>query len=121
MTDRNLVDALDDLASSKHDDHSVAAEAADEIRRLRAILEAALPLCERGAETGWLTMESAPKDGTKILVCWDAPTSAYQAIGVVFFDHSESYNGWLSFPGYWYKEPTRWRPLPPPPTDGGVK
>lgn len=36
---RDLVDLLDDLAAAKHDDLSVAADAAQEIRRLRTSLD----------------------------------------------------------------------------------
>lgn len=61
--------------------------------------------------TGWRPIETAPRDGTMILVGrWD------QGLATVYGDH------WAEDPGCWYDssglfEPTHWMPLPEPPED----
>lgn len=64
--------------------------------------------------TGWQDIATAPRDGTEILACWDAPTPEFKARGVVMWD--VSYGGtWITLPGHWPKHPTHWMPLPEPP------
>lgn len=75
-----------------------------------AIARAAIAALE-GSE--WRPIETAPRDGTEVLGCWDAPTPEYKARGVLIWD--EHYGNWISIPGHWRKEPTHWRPLPAPP------
>lgn len=76
-------------------------------------------LAATSQDEGWLLIDSAPRDGTEILACWDAPTPEYRARGVVFWNGDE----WLTAPGNWRKSPTHWRPLPaaPPPPEGADK
>lgn len=74
---------------------------------------AALPLPEQTKEEeGWRTMESAPKDGTWVLLWWPhwhhAPITGYFArgIGLWVADRALGVDG---------VNPTRWMPLPVPP------
>lgn len=79
---------------------------------------------DRAERAGWLPIESAPKDGTPILVC--DMKSRIPAAEVVHWN-----DGWLSgTPDYWediqsrgrglqvlgmHETPTYWQPLPQPP------
>lgn len=57
--------------------------------------------------SGWFPMDTAPKDGTRILA---------HETGVVdraYWDHGR--HGWYSHGTLWY--PTEWMPLPNPPAD----
>ena len=65
---------------------------------------------------GWLPIESAPKDGTSILIRWaytDAPEQNHYEVGW----WSEEYEDWIA--GECSREPisnpTLWTPLPPAP------
>jgi hypothetical protein len=71
----------------------------------------------------WQTMETAPRDGTDILACWDAPTDMYRARGVVRWEvFNLSGDGyWATRPGDWNKNPTHWQPLPEPPSPSHVE
>lgn len=68
-------------------------------------------------ETGWMPIESAPKDGTKILVAkagTDWITIAAHA------QHKYRGHPWrelFSCGGVVWREPTHWLPLPPPPQE----
>jgi hypothetical protein len=77
-----------------------------EIERLKAALAAR-------SSPEWQPIETAPKDGTEILACWDAPTPEYKARGLIRWDH----NCWITTLGYWEKEPTHWQRLPATPVD----
>lgn len=64
---------------------------------------------------GWESMDSAPKDGTRILG-WDESNRGYPAeCEVVWWvgRHGEDWRGI----GDCDPHPTKWRPLPPPPTE----
>jgi hypothetical protein len=62
---------------------------------------------EEGAANGWQPIETAPRDGTHILIrpC-DGTYNVARWIGF-----------WASVPGAWTRQPTHWQPLPPPPTE----
>jgi hypothetical protein len=72
----------------------------------------------RDAEDGWRTMDSAPKDGTRILVYQDkedddlvpqiAMWSEHAGCWVLAWDHER-------FDGDNWEVPSHWRPLPAPP------
>lgn len=75
------------------------------------------------ANSGWQPIETAPKDGTKVLVydeSYGLPQKAW--FGKDHF--KEEYEGWLFGDGDDYScglyftpiEPTHWMPLPKPPT-----
>lgn len=78
--------------------------AADELERLQAIVE-----------RRWQPIETAPKDGTTLLV-WN-PTwyqgKGGQCVGVWFRPESK----WYSIEITMSIQPTHWMPLPEPPTE----
>lgn len=61
----------------------------------------------------WQPIETAPRDGTRVLLCGD-PGNPEVVIGANWNDivtpNCFHVPGW----GYWW--PTHWRPLPAPPT-----
>jgi hypothetical protein len=82
----------------------------------------------------WQPIETAPKDGTPVLVFSPhAPFSDPTNIIVAKFDTWRSdpngeYSWWsycesvlADISGQIEPEPTHWMPLPPPPTEGGTK
>jgi hypothetical protein len=75
------------------------AEAIDQIEALRA---------------GWQPIETAPKDGTFVLVYWRDPPQDYPPDVLLYSSES----GWVDDYGSKYMEPTHWQPLPEEPTDG---
>ena len=58
---------------------------------------------------GWRPIESAPKDGTQVLLVDDAPTP--EAV-IGYWDENTD---WRHVPGEWPLSPTHWQPLPAPP------
>ncbi len=64
----------------------------------------------------WQTIESAPKDGTHV-VLYDKHIAKIQdspAIVGKYNDNDEA-PGWWGFGGRVFITPTKWMPLPPPP------
>lgn len=59
--ERDLVDLLDDLAAAKHDDISIAADAAEEIRRMREAMAKILRHMERNGMGDWPVARAARK------------------------------------------------------------
>lgn len=84
-------------------------QAADEITRLRAALEAASP---------WKQMDSAPKDGTPVLVVflYDDGEVLHR---VVWWDNVRTWPWRDEFTGYREQNAVAWMPLPEPPELGG--
>ena len=79
---------------------------------------------------GWRPIETAPRNGTLILLC----SAGYQPCAGMWFDKPEFDHGkcWLPFApegvfecdqdlddymGNGFYNPTHWQPLPPPPED----
>lgn len=112
------IDAIDaeDQGSSFPDDHvSLSGKAfgvvtKGDFRALRSALSDAAP-----AEEGWRPIETAPKDGTRV-ICWnerwEAPESGCR-YGPVWASISLAADK-----GGWKHPPTHWRPLPAPPAGG---
>ena len=72
-------------------------------------------------ESGWMTMESAPKDGTTIIV-FRPKIKAYGNIphvGTDYWGSTGTRETWMLSNDY--SVPTHWRPLPPPPEKEGGK
>lgn len=69
--------------------------------------------------TGWRDIESAPKDGTRILVScvYDVQGEAYSWEWVDWWGGDEGQEHWLDFPKQIPAPfpPTHWMPLPTPP------
>lgn len=79
----------------------------------------------------WLPIESAPKDGTGILLSngtavahghWlrdEGGTIEHRDLDGRYLgqDDMDGYEGWLDWDGGMIPPPTHWMPLPPPPTD----
>ncbi len=61
-------------------------------------------LAEETAGRGWQPIETAPKDGSPFL-------AANQKAQALLVWRDNRFDGWA----YW-EAPTRWQPLPPPPT-----
>jgi hypothetical protein len=83
--------------------------------------------------TDWQPIETAPKDGTPILLFYPGPDydsgnyhSDGEAVGVTMavVRGRTTANGYLIWEGYYsavdpsYATPTHWMPLPEPPTEG---
>ena len=60
-------------------------------------------------EQQWLPIESAPKDGTEILLY------SLGDVGVCYWRDDEVMTGWTWGLGKAFGLPTHWQPLPPPP------
>ena len=65
----------------------------------------------------WQPIETAPRDGTKVLLCHSGYAHPY-------YDRDRTPRVWVDFfrAGSWYNtapsgQPTHWRPLPAPPID----
>ncbi len=71
-------------------------------------------IIDSGRNSGWSTIDTAPKDGTEILVV-DG-----NKIRIATFDASYGDDGmWLKVPGlYSFPEPKFWMALPEPPKEG---
>ena len=105
MTDTNeLVDNLrKPWTNAEHWQH-LGQQAADEITRLQAELDAA------NEKLAWQPIETAPKDGTKILL-WGSGTGSWPCKGQFaegdYWAFTEPCVGW----------PELWMPLPEPPKE----
>ena len=73
------------------------------------------PALLRDAGDGWRSIESAPRDGTRVLLC-------HSGYAHPFYDRDRMPRVWVDFfrGGSWYNtapsgQPTHWRPLPQPP------
>lgn len=77
-------------------------------------LEALITLARRGLASQWQPIETAPKDGTRILV-YRKGAKRYPLVSVDSFESVK----W-PWPPCWYhspsdEQPTHWMPLPEPP------
>lgn len=65
------------------------------------------------AATQWRPIETAPKDGTKILAWYDG-----QGHLLVHWGYAYGIRGWLDRNGNIEYTPTHWMPFPKPPQEG---
>lgn len=66
----------------------------------------------------WQPIETAPKDGTHILLAWSYKNGTPPRVSECFWrnDMPFSQDGvWWCFHGRMFAEPTHWQPLPTPP------
>ena len=102
-------DAQDDIAAlSSTPAYKVSLDALIIMRHLETI-QAALNLLAEKAEEGWQPIETAPRDGTKVLVlnnCGSQLVARYED------------DQWLGFPGHRnvHFPLIHWMPLPEPPS-----
>lgn len=70
---------------------------------------------------GWRPIETAPKDGTLVLIFAALGNpAAFEGVLLAAYGRTDD-NGedwWALDSGGWVKSPSHWMPLPPPPTDG---
>lgn len=76
-------------------------------------------------ESEWHGMESAPRDGTPVLIWGPKFANSFSAYWTNEQTDMSKEGGWTDGSTNRYDEfyasfPTHWRPLPPPPTDKGV-
>jgi hypothetical protein len=57
---------------------------------------------------GWLPIETAPKDGTLVLLF--SPKGSQRVVCTGEF--SRDWNTWMAVPGGWPRVPTHWQSLP---------
>lgn len=77
----------------------------------------ALSCAECAYRNGWRRMETAPKDGTRILI-WDPNDDDGETYKIAYWGPKPYPTGW-TFRGGWLAadEPDGWRPLPVPPPE----
>lgn len=63
--------------------------------------------------TDWQPIESAPMDGTHILIFRTATMDPADTMFVCFYN--TRWQGWQTTPGHYGCNPTHWMPLPPVP------
>lgn len=73
----------------------------------------------------WLPIDSAPRDGTKVLMVkvgfvpavawWDSERQSFDYVEACTFAEYEHWQAYLDMDCRW--DPTHWMPLPPPPSD----
>lgn len=80
-------------------------EAAEAV--LASLSKSAAPVPEEGAETGWLPIESAPRDGA-VLLGWPINGVKPGKVMIGCF-------GGQAWPSHYGKRARHWRPLPTPP------
>lgn len=73
-------------------------------------LYASPPKADGPGEDGWQPIETAPKNGTRLLACWDINEPSY---GVVWWEDGS----WVEYDAdNRVSDPTHWRPLPVSPS-----
>jgi hypothetical protein len=61
----------------------------------------------------WQPIETAPRDGTRVLLFskWEREVDFARYVGA----YSSDPKGWVSIPGAYWKYPSHWAPLPESP------
>lgn len=108
-----IIDELTDRKSFRHLIDNLEGDVLAEIKEALAaiVLKAAFPLPTPVPDGGWRSMDSAPRDGTWVMLWW--PEWHHTAIpGYWLFDHWDADRALspLETP-----PPRAWMPLPPPP------
>lgn len=96
-------------------------EAADfKVHTSRAYMIALLDLALKGLDE-WQSIDTAPKDGTFVLLT-DSRVTDWTLVAA-WSDGSSLDRGWQTQDGLGYLTETftHWKPLPTPPKEGGVK
>ena len=109
-----LIDIAERAECTDDDDFRIDLE-----DRLKTIAETARAALAAEEESGWRTMDSAPKDGTDVLVWRGNRRLGARPQGVVracWWQPTRYEGKWVTVPGLHGIKPTHWRPLPPPPS-----
>lgn len=77
-------------------------------------IEAALLAAREQGQPQWMPIETAPRDGTRVLVYIEGG-GLYWRIIARTLDES---GGWYTDPGKHHVQPTHWQPIPAPPEAG---
>lgn len=122
-------EALEKIASGEEEEYDEELRAPVivpmDAERLSDIARAALSALPRAeADDGWRTIESAPKDGTRLLVFGGGADKVEvcawcERVGAWDLDHT-MLEDWDNQPDG-YSRPSHWRPLPAPPTQAGER
>ncbi|MFP5078252.1 DUF551 domain-containing protein [Rhizobium sp. YIM 134829] len=113
-----MVDRMIAAVEGEVDGLAIDAEQATAI--LAYVLEGALlpahPEPDAGRVEGWQPIETAPKDGTKILcICMRTDEAVKHRLGIIAVDRwTKQYDGWANFNERFWPA-THWMPLPLPP------
>ncbi len=87
----------------------------DQTNAVLAVIDDALaapqPVQASPAKDEWMPIESAPKDGFDILVCWSHRLIEMMS-GATAYDYVEGHAN-----GRFAEAPTHWMPIPPPPKE----
>ncbi|ALN73570.1 DUF551 domain-containing protein [Aureimonas sp. AU20] len=102
----------------------------DALATIASLSEALAEAEKKGAEDGWMPIETAPRDAEAVLITggtWLYSESFADGMcdwtAIATFDPNASgdhkWNGGngTEYDGIYYHNPTHWRPLPPPPRD----
>lgn len=95
---------------SEFSDNALIALLCDAVRCSRELAACAANYAKVDPPQAWKPIDSAPKDGTAILVV--EPKNDQQLRCAFWQDH---WKMWLSVPGRIHVRPTHWMPLPAPP------
>lgn len=98
MTAKEEIDQL----LKAHDAHEA------EIARLELRVVELTAQVEAARKDGWLPIESAPKDGTRILALWSDECAA----SAIWHNHDQGGNWYTDIGFSKLIEPTHWMPLP---------
>lgn len=109
-----VVSGSDSPAVNLDDNIEIAAKVVATIRNQIETLVSETARLRAELENRWLPMETAPKDGTPIIVAYDATGDV---LVVYFCSEIGHWREWAGNPCYRHY-PTHWMPIPPPP--GGI-
>lgn len=92
--------------------------------RSRGVWKAMLAAAPTPPQSNWQSIDSAPKDGTHVLVALDEIVGEAQ----YYIEDGREHEGWYWNDQHWTDavggepfQPTHWMPLPPPPALNGDK
>lgn len=98
---------------------------ADHAEVPKALLRSAIRLLQSRAPAtaGWRTIDSAPRDGTRIVIAKNMGEPWGWVRGIGGYERARGIEGWIAFCGFndvpgvlGLAEPTHWQPLPEPPS-----
>ena len=108
---KRLEDDLDELDRWRKSHHEEGSDYNPDYCAARDALKEHLKYCQE-----WKPIDTAPKDGTEILLYWarEARRNGVGSIVICAWDGED----WVDEDGYSFWDPTHWMPLPTPPNEG---